>query len=447
MSLMESFRNVLDKNKIGKEGSFIPAIPTGIDLFDYRNGRYHAGAYSIGIEGGIFYICGKSGGGKTTFGVQMATSIVDQYADSQVIHFDYERATSMARVKQLTGWKHSRYKEKYMLLNENITAESLFRMVQEVSKVKKERYEEIKIDSGEVDENGKTIYIYPPTVMLVDSLALMIPEKLEDDDNDELGGGMNATAIAKVNAQIFKRINGPIKNCNIIIILINHITDLINTNPRQPKRQEINFLKQDESLPGGKTPIYLANCMIKMTPGAKLTSDSEYGINGFMVNVEFIKSRSNAAGQKMTLVYDQINGFNNILSNYNLLKEEKMIKGAGRGMYLESCPDVKFTQKQILEKYETNQAFRAAFDEAVGDKLVEYIPIPKEIEDEETMYEEEYEETASTQAKGKGKIPAVEEPEDEGVQLEYDEETGLYKGTDGQFYEENDQGEYVVVEL
>jgi len=53
-----------------------------------------------------------------------------------------------------------------------------------------------------------------------------------------------ATAIAKANTNVFKRIMSPIQNANIIIMLVNHLTQKIDIGMVHTKAQ-INYLKQD----------------------------------------------------------------------------------------------------------------------------------------------------------------------------------------------------------
>ena len=69
--------------------------------------------------------------------------------------------------------------------------------------------------------------------------------------------------------------------------------------------------------------LYLANNIFRVDTASKLTSDKEYGIDGFMTKITIIKSRSNRAGQEIDLVYNQNRGFDNIYSNFTLLKTRK----------------------------------------------------------------------------------------------------------------------------
>ncbi|MFA7157604.1 MAG: hypothetical protein WC123_07980 [Bacilli bacterium] len=168
----------------------------------------------------------------------------------------------------------------------------------------------------------------------------------------------------------------------------------------------------------GHTPIFLSNYIFKFIAGEKYKEEEGFGIKGFKNTIKMIKNRSTAAGVTFSMVFDQVNGFNNVLSNYLYLKDNKLIDGAGRGFYLKALPDVKFTQKDFLNKYYENNELRNAFNEVLFENLAGNIPIADANFDEENSEE---------------------------IELQYDEETGLYTDGNGNYY--NDEGEPVEVEF
>ena len=92
--------------------------------------------------------------------------------------------------------------------------------------------------------NGEKVEYLVPTVILVDSLVAMTPKDIQDET--ELSGSMSASAIAKTNNAIIKRITNFITDANIIIIIINHITSTIAMGPGTGK-PALNFLGQNEA--------------------------------------------------------------------------------------------------------------------------------------------------------------------------------------------------------
>ena len=250
MDMMKEIKDIVAKEKIGESNTYLPIHSTGIDIFDYINSIVRMdGTIDIGHTGGRpVMVIGESGSGKTAFLIKQACHIADTYKDSTVIHLDYERSSTKERILQISKWSEQKFEDKYLLLNKKISVESIYRLVKALEKTKMEKYEEIKIDTGKVDINGEKIFILPPTVLLVDSIAMLAPEDIENED--ELKGQAGAASIAKSNTNVFKRITGPLDNANILMLNVNHITKKIEMNRFAATKSQVNYLKQDESIPG-----------------------------------------------------------------------------------------------------------------------------------------------------------------------------------------------------
>lgn len=405
-AIREAFASDKDKS-LAEEANTTFTHNTGIKLLDYKLGRRvypqdHESYCATGIdEGNYIMMIGKSGSGKTTCALQMAINIVKDYQHSQIFHDDLEQATNDARVRAMSKWSVAEMKQKYIKKTSGITSESFYKRIKYISDTKQKLRDQIEIETDKVDLQGNPIKILPPTVFLLDSLPLLVPEKIADED--ELSGQMSQTAVAKANAAIFRRIMPLLKKSNIILIVVNHITQKVEINPMVHTKPQINYLKQDESIPGGNTPLYLANTLLRLDPGSKLTDDKEFGINGFKNTLTIIKSRSNRAGQTMDLIFDQVRGVDNILSLYQLLKDEKLVN-TGSFCSLKSCPDVKFRQKDFKKKLQESKELRLAFLKDCDEILNSFIP---EFEDLEEDYVDDQE---------------VEEVEYEEVEVEYDED-------------------------
>jgi hypothetical protein len=185
----------------------------------------------------------------TTLAIQMAANIVDQFDEAQIIHLDFERATRKERILTLTGWSEKHYNEKYMLLNSAISAESVYELAKGAAKVKLENKEQYQYDTGKVDLDGNPIMELPPTVIIIDSIATMFSKNINDED--ALSGQMSASAQARANNAIFKRLVGSstLEEGNIILVCVNHVTQKISINPMMKPSADVNFLKPDESVP------------------------------------------------------------------------------------------------------------------------------------------------------------------------------------------------------
>jgi len=245
VNLTDQFRSTIKKENLGSEDAYLPTYKTGLDVLDYTNGRKDPedGEITAGIDGGkICTIIGKSGTGKSTLAIQMATEIVDGYDEGQIVHYDFERATTKNRIQSLSNWDKEKLKEKYILLKSDIYAETLYKGIKSLAKLKIKNRDKLELDTGKVDDEGNPISVLPPTVIILDSLAVMSPENVEMES--ELSGSMTASSIAKVNTSIFKRIPGFLNDANIILLVVNHITKKIEIGFAKTKA-EINYLKQD----------------------------------------------------------------------------------------------------------------------------------------------------------------------------------------------------------
>ncbi len=92
-------------------------------------------------------------------------------------------------------------------------------------------------------------------------------------------------------------------------------------------------------------------------------------MDGTLVDLDLVKSRSNKAGQSATLVFNQDIGFDATLSLFILLKENNRVKGAGAYLYFGERDDIKFSQKAFKQKLNDNVELQDLFMKEVIDVL------------------------------------------------------------------------------
>lgn len=353
--------------RMKSEGEFNVQYPSGFLTLDFANGckvnvvpedgRAPFSYYSIGItDGAAFELIGKPGCGKTTLAVQIAARIAERFEWSSIFHDDIEGGVSEVRKRVLTGWNEDMMEEKYRYRNTGITSENFYESITTLKEVKLANKDSIMYDTGVCDYKGNPVYKMQPDIYILDSAAMLIPEKFSEEE--ELSGSMSSTAAAKSNTISFKRIIPQLKACNIILIMINHINDDVSFMPKKP---DLAWLKVGETVPGGKIFKYLPNLIIRLDENTKLKEDKDLGINGIIVDAVICKSRTGRAGRTCQLVFDYDRGFDNDLSLYITLKANKLINGAGAYFSLVGYPDLKFTQKGFVEKLHTDEEFAKAF--------------------------------------------------------------------------------------
>ena len=377
--LSTEFRKKVGKSKDQRMKSEAVAgvsYPTGFLSYDFLNGtvvhtkseilpKYN----SIGVlDGSVNIVIGRAGCGKSTFVEQCAANIVRPFNNSSIF-VEHVEATGMSDVRRqtITGITGDEYIDRYIIRDSGVTAENFYERIKLIYDIKIEKKEEYLYDTGLIDTLGRRIEKLQPTVLILDSLAMIMPEKFTDED--ELSGQMSATAGAKALASIFKRIIPLLKAANIIVFVVNHITQKVEINQFKRTKAQLSYLKPDEALPGGVTPVYLATNVIRLDDGTKLKDSEGLGINGSIVDLTIVKSRTAAVGRSVPLVYTFDHGFDYNLSLYVLLKDKGRINGAGAYLYIGNHDEYKFAQKNFLKLLNTDEMFRDIFISEVFDLL------------------------------------------------------------------------------
>ena len=396
--LVEKFMAKVSKSKItgsNNEATFDVAYSTGFLAIDFINGTtvhvddgkgMQFSYVSAGItDGSCNTIIGRSGSGKSTLMTQivgnMARNMIKKGYDTIICDDDLEGSLPEVRKEFLFGLPKEVLEECLKHRNEGITSENLYERIRLLADEKMTNKKDYIYDTELYDTYGNRIYKLIPSFYMVDSLPMLMPESLANDD--ELGSSMDASAIAKQNTMLFKKIAQLCKASNIIFFTINHILDEIQMG-FIPKAAQISGLKQGERLPGGKAALYLANNMFRVDDSTTLKESEGFGINGSIVTLTVIKSRTNATKRSVPLIFNKTTGrFDEELSLFQLLKQEGRIAGAGAYSYLEECPDIKFSQKTFKSVLNSSPELRQAFAKEVFNVLSPYLSDTKTVSAED----------------------------------------------------------------
>ena len=356
--LLQSFREQMESGKDGykhQEALGDVAYSTGFINIDYLNGYmvhvknskedYYYPALGIPDGKSVMHI-GQSHCGKSTLVIQEAANIIRPFKNGAIWHADLEGGTNDHRIEVLTGFSQNRISECYHYQDTNISSEVFYEQIKWLHDAKIANRKEYEYDTGLVNFRGDRIYKFEPTIYIIDSLPMLLPDNIIEDD--KVSGQMSTTSTVKMNTFIFRKIQQLCKASNIIIMSINHILEDVQINPMVHKKSSIvGGLKQGERLPGGKTTQYLGNTMFRIDAGTKLTEDDSFGVNGFVATIQTAKSRSNESAKTIPMIFDKATGFNNDLSVFQLLKANNKIKGAGSYLYIGDRSDIKFSQRTL----------------------------------------------------------------------------------------------------
>lgn len=385
--LAKRFREEMRKSKDPRMKEAVSDVlySTGFLPFDYLNGyKVHVHKpnnedffyNAVGIvDGSSTSIIGRSGSGKTTAALQMAANIVRPFSEAVIFFDDIEGGSNISRREILTHFNAEEMNDRIIYRNTAITAENFYQRIASIYEEKMTNYADYEYDTGLLDSRGNPIYKLIPTVYILDSLAMLTPEKLTQEE--ELSGQMSTTAAAKTNTSVFKRIVPKLKAANIILFTINHINDKIEINAFTHTKAQVSYLRQDEALPGGKAASYLANNMIRVDDGAKLKATEGIGVEGKIVYFEIIKSRTNAAGRSVPMVFSPTTGFDPIWSLYIFLKSTGAII-TGANSYLRGFEDMKFKQKNFKEKLFSDVDFAQVFNQLAREELEKLLAVSQD---------------------------------------------------------------------
>jgi len=117
----------------------------------------------------------------------------------------------------------------------------------------------------------------------------------------------------------------------------------------------------------------MSNNIIRFDDNTKLKPDKDFGINGSIVDVSLLKSRSASVNQSVPLVFQFDTGFDIELSLYLLLKNSGMIKGAGSYFYIDGFDQCKFSQIMFRKTLFGNEELYNAFMKKSIEVLKQYI--------------------------------------------------------------------------
>lgn len=375
MTLTERFRELMANEKdvrLKSEATYDVQYPTGFMDLDYNLGQKISVYDNVGnvistydsigiVDGSINMVIGRTGCGKSTFCKQVAGNIVRPFPTASIFEDSIEGGVTGRRNEVLLNMTPQEVHSRLHMRNEGVTSEQFFKRFKTVYDIKMNERDKFLYNTGKLDSRGLPIYKLEPTVYILDSLAVLVPEKLAEEE--EVSGQMGTTAAAKLLARIFRGLIAMCKAANIILFVINHITDDVSINPMQKKKAQNIYLDQGETTPGGKTPFYLSNNVFRIEDSRKTKEMEALGVTGVFADICVLKSRTSVAKRDpvCTLIFEQERGFNPMLSLLVSLKSYDMIGGAGAYLYLKGYEDIKFSQKKFLTLLMEKPEFYKAF--------------------------------------------------------------------------------------
>lgn len=388
MTLLNELQKADKTGQMFKRTPTAISHPTGFLTLDYRNGFMLTAKNELeevlkrqpimGIVSGSFnMVIGKSAAAKTTLAIQIAFNIIQQYASSFVIHCDIEAATNYQRIRSVTGAKNKDLNNRYILKQDGVYIEDIHKSIMTVAQAKRNSGDKYRTNTGILDEFGEEIIQYEPTVFIIDSIPSLALKNTEGET--DMQSDTYATRKAKKLAEFHRTLTPIMRETNIIVIHINHIQDKIEMNAFAKTQAQTMYLKMTESLPGGNSPIYYSTNIFKNVTKTKYKAEDD-GFDGFLVNCELVKSRTNKAGQITPLIYDQAQGFDNYRTLLHFAEEMKLVSGRNPYRYFVKYPELKFSSKKFREEVVTNPKLRFALYDTIMPLLEQMLSVGREDE-------------------------------------------------------------------
>lgn len=400
-----------DKKKYGYQAQDY-MFKTGILPFDWANAQIIARDGSefddIGIDmGKSIMISGKPGCGKTTFGLQLAASIMKKYDESTMFYLDYEGAFNPDRVMALTGFNAEEVGgfeldkdgnplpgTRIQVKQIGIYRDTILRLVYQTKYFKLAHKKELEVENKEgiLDEKGNIKKILPPTFIFVDSIA-GIYDELDKKGEEEVGSLTEGGRDAIFNKKLFKKITQPCLEANIIVIAINQETQNMGMGVTPPTAST-RYLKNTQAVGGGSGIQFFTNLWINMEAGDKIDYTSDKlkrfdDVIGFFVKGTIVKSRNAEGGRTFTMVYDQRNGFDTDLSLFEVLYDNGNGDLGKGSLRLPGLEETKFRMANVKSMVISNPEFRKKFYELAEAKLKDTVTIAKNLKFKAELAEDE----------------------------------------------------------
>jgi RecA/RadA recombinase len=386
MRPIDRYRNCMVKEgNLGGEIGTVMMFRTGLDLLDFRLAYFDitTGLPRIGIPSGrILYVAAPPSVGKSTLVAQIIRSLMIQYPNVGFAQY-YDREYSMTHQRMCTLNPFAiSVKESYdhvIIIDKGVFTETIEQAIRTTHAQKTEDFKNgIKVPVLDSYGNqmhhpvtGNPEFVPPPTIIVIDSLYMLTPATNQEAAYDDRTNMDNAR-IAGANATMLKMVSGLLEEANITLVIVNHIRKRINTT-RIPQQALLNYLHQDEHLPGGDVPVYLARTLLKMKAYAKLKPE-DYDIDGYRVMITTLKSMTSRAGMECSLIYSPVDGFDNDLSNLEYLRTMKAMDGINTGKYQVPGSIRRFTRKDFKQIMWDDREFALAFNRHVWTTLMHAIP-------------------------------------------------------------------------
>ena len=335
-------------------------------------------------EGNMMMVVGDQGIGKTTWCFNSAGGIkkwVDNHPNNEKLARTQIHILSLEDGMEISSIKKNIYADRVdfergeIIIHDpgKITTEYVSQTIMQIYEAKKRKG--IKIPMKTV--SGDIKMTYPPTICIIDSIGILMPEKLKNED--ALDNNMIYAQSISKNGLMIQTVFSMLREANIMMWMISHKNKTINTG-NTPNARVYQNLSPDDKIGGGKKIQYYADIIMNFARinthnGNKETVSDIIKVNNDMIGYAteggFVKNRfgDSSNNSKFNLVFDYSCGFNPMYSMlYQIFAGNVEIFGsAGAYKTLANYPD-KFFKADVTGKILNDPKFRTALLDQIESK-------------------------------------------------------------------------------
>ena len=368
-----------DKKGLFRSDDNTISFPTGFHALDYANGYYQTvkinGVYKyirrLGIPPGFTTIIGSSGVGKSTFCIGAGWNIVKRFQNGQFIYVDCEKTMTKQRIIEVSGAAPE--DPRITLMKERTAIEDVLELLDEICERKDANKHDIQIEIKDQSLDGKPYKIYPPTVVVIDSLPSF---NSRDYDDTSLGSNVDGMRGAKDVSRFFTNCLDNATKYNIVFLVVNHIRPKAEMNPYAQPPKGLMMLGQAEQLPRGAVAQYYSTTYFRINAKrSDAYTMEDNGFTGFKCIVQLAKTKSNVVGTSFPIAFTG-DGFDPYYSIYEFANSIGLIKGRNPYLYFDGLEELKFNRKDFVPRMKYEDGFgpkvmsimRPYFDMLLGEK-------------------------------------------------------------------------------
>lgn len=354
-------------------------------LFDLATGCFVPGRDgNMILSGGLYMINGINGRPQTfksSLSLGYFTRVLRNYPEAEGLCYDSEMSLQQRkkRLINLSGRDTDPDLESRIVFYDKseLGMEELFEYILDLAKYKEKNKKELIRETPFIDENGKTIHAWVPTLVAIDSWSFMSSVKEANIyDSIKLGDSKTNTVAmmdGKMKSEFMRQMPHICGARGIYFVLTAHIGDNMKLDPYAPIVKDVPSMRNNDKLKNvGSQYKFLVNTMVE-TRKTQVLQDSNnkclYPSENSVSDVELqqittmvCRCKNNVSSGSFDHISSQFYGIQPHLEYFQLIKECKSDVLSGIQKMKLAITDHEFTRHTIRNTIEKDYTFARAIE-------------------------------------------------------------------------------------